>query len=269
MKFSKMAVCAALTVLVAGTAGAAYSFTAGVKAPSAVAAAGPTVALASVNGRVVTESSLLPMLQNGLDRTNALDRRITLEVVSQTAEKAYAAEAKAALDAARGDILFQLYAAKRTAAIRSAITERDIAEIYETKLSAEDARQLKVRFFVTSDAREAQAAFEAVSARKSSPEGKDALNKFAYIKKDGDHFVAAPEIPYNLGLMMKKMKAGDVLPPTVIREGVLVALVEDTKDLPKPSLEKVREDIRTYLVSDRLSQEIQSLRKEAKIELKG
>ena len=68
---------------------------------------------------------------------------------------------------------------------------------------------------------------------------------------------------------MKKMKAGDVLPPTVIREGVLVALVEDTKDLPKPSLEKVREDIRTYLVSDRLSQEIQSLRKEAKIELKG
>ena len=30
MKFSTMAVCAALTVLVAGTAGAAYSFTAGV-----------------------------------------------------------------------------------------------------------------------------------------------------------------------------------------------------------------------------------------------
>jgi peptidyl-prolyl cis-trans isomerase C len=267
MKFSKMGVCAAVAVLVTGSAGAAYSITSRDQAasPSPATVAG----LAIVNGRVVTESSLLPMLQNGLDRTNALDRRITLEVVSQTAEKAYAAEAKAALDAARGDILFQLYAAKRTAAIRSSITERDIAEVYETKISAEDARQLKVRVYVTSDAREAQAAFEAVSARRSSPEGREALNKFSYIKKDGDHFVAAPEIPYNLGLMMKKMKAGDVLPPTVIREGVLIALVEDIKDLPKPSLEKVREDIRTYLVSDRLSQEIQSLRKEAKIELKG
>jgi hypothetical protein len=254
-------------VAIAGTVGAAYSVSlAGSPANSASGAGNP---LATVNGRIVSESTLLPLLQNGLDRTNALDRRITVEVVAQTAEKNFPSEARAALDAARGDLLFQLYAAKRTAALRAAVTERDIADVYETKITAEDSRQLKVRTFVTSDAKDAQTAYESVASRRNSPEGKEAIGKFAYLKKDGDHFVATAEIPYNLGQMMKKLKAGDVLPPTVIREGVLVAYIEEVKDVPKPSLEKVKEDIRTYLVNDRLSKEIQALRKEAKIELRG
>lgn len=267
MKFSNKTIIGAIAALgIAGTVGAAYSFSATTSVGTKPA---PAATIAMVNGHGISEAALLPMLQNGLDRTNALDRRITLEVVSQAVEKQFTSEAKAAIEAARADILFQLYAAKRTAALRAAVTDADIAAVYESKISADDSRLLKVRVFVTSDAKDAQTSYEAVTAKKASPEGKDALAKFSYIKKDGDHFLSAPEIPYNLGQILKRLKAGEALAPTVIREGVLVAYVEETKDVPKPSLEKVREDIRTYLVNDRLSQEIQSLRKEAKIELKG
>ncbi|MFD2274154.1 peptidylprolyl isomerase [Undibacterium arcticum] len=48
--------------------------------------------------------------------------------------------------------------------------------------------------------------------------------------------------------MLKKMKAGDLLQPVVIREGVLVAMVEEIKEMPKPGLETVKEEIRNYLV---------------------
>lgn len=265
MKISKKSIMGALAALgIAGTVGAAYSFSA-----TNTVATKPAAVIAMVNGHGIAESALVPMLQNGLDRMNALDRRITLEVVSQAAEKQFASEAKAAIEAARADILFQLYAAKRTATLRAAITDADIAAVYGTKINAEDSRLMKVRVFVTSDAKDAQTTYEAVTTKKASQEGKDALAKFSYIKKEGDHFVPVAEMPYNLGQILKKLKSGDALVPTVIREGVLVAFVEETKDVPKPSLDKVREDIRTYLVNDRLSQEIQSLRKEAKIELKG
>ncbi|SMP72663.1 peptidylprolyl isomerase [Noviherbaspirillum suwonense] len=267
MKITKKAIIGAVAALgIAGTVGAAYSFSATANAETRPV---PAAVVASVNGHGIAEAALVPMLQNGLDRTNALDRRITLEVVSQAAERQFAGEAKAAIEAARADILFQLYAAKRTAALRSAVTDADIAAVYETKITAEDSRLMKVRVFVTSDAKDAQMTYEAVSARKTSQEGKEALAKFSYIKKDGDHFIAMPEIPYNLGQVLKRMKTGEALAPTVVREGVLVAFVEETKDVPKPSLDKVKEEIRTYLINDRLSQEIQSLRKEAKIELKG
>lgn len=267
MKISSKTFIGAVAALgIAGTVGAAYSFS----APNTVATKPVSAAvIAMVNGQGIAETALVPMLQNGLDRTNALDRRITLEVVAQATEKQFAGEARAVIEAARADILFQLYAAKRTAALRTAVTDADIAAVYETKITADDSRLMKVRVFVTSDAKDAQTTYEAVSTRKASPEGKEALAKFSYIKKDGDHFISVPEIPYNLGQVLKKLKAGEALLPTVIREGVLVAFVEETKEVPKPSLDKVREDIRTFLVNDRLSQEIQSLRKEAKIELKG
>lgn len=131
----------------------------------------------------------------------------------------------------------------------------------------DDLRELKLKIYLTQDARDAQTSFELLTKTKDSPESKAFINKMTYLKKDGEHFAKLLEVPYNMGQLMKKMKAGDVLLPPPVREGVLVLYVEDAKEVEKPTLEKLTDEIRNYLIVERLEAEIQALRKDAKIEL--
>lgn len=222
--------------------------------------------IALVNDRPVYEFEIVPLMQNGVDRSIALDRRITQSVIATAAEKQYAKEAQAALDAARSDILAQIYARKKTEAVRAAVTDKDITAFYEKNVTDEDSRKFKLRSYMTADAREAQTMYEALV---KDPYSKEVLPKLQYMKPGEDHFAGVQEVPYGLGQTIKKMKAGETMQPVVTREGVLVLYIEQVKDLPKPTLEKVKEEIRNYLVNERLGEEIQTLRKAARIELKG
>lgn len=233
------------------------------------ATANTSTVVATVNGRPIYEFEMTPMLQNGIDRSIALDRRITQSVIASAAEKEYSKDAQIALDAARSDILAQIYAKKKSDAVRAAITDKEIATFYDKNVTAEDARQLKVRNYITADAREAQTLFETISKTPNSKEAKDVIAKMAYLKTDGEHFIGVNEVPYNLGQVVKKMKAGDVMQPVVIREGVLLMYLEEIKEVPRPTLEKVKAEIQNYLVTEKLGQDVQTLRKAAKIELKS
>lgn len=250
-------------------AGAAYYFSSHLTIPDAKAGTKPSPTgnvIAVVNERPVYEFEIVPLVQNGVDRSIALDRRITQSVIASAAEKEYSKDAKIALDAARNDILAQIYATKRTEAIRASVTDKDISAFYDKNVTAEDARRLKVRSYVTADAREAQAMYETLVKDQPS---KEVLSKLQYMKTDGDHYASVAEIPYGLGQTLKKMKAGEALQPVVVREGVLLVYLEDVKEVPKPELDKVKEEIRNILITQKMSEDIQKLRREARIELKS
>jgi hypothetical protein len=225
--------------------------------------------LATVNGRAISDAEVMPLQQSGLERTTALDRRITQNVVADAAEKEFSHEAAAMLEASRADILAQLYLKKRSDALKAEIKDAEIAEFYAKNVKDEDFRNVRMKALLSSDAKEAQTAYETLSKSKTSKEAVDLIGKMTYLNKEGDHLMPLRDIPYNLGQVVKKMRAGDVLQPVVIREGVLVVFLEDTKDMPKPTLEKSKEEIRNFLIGEHISKEVQALRKAAKIELKG
>lgn len=226
------------------------------------------VVLATVNGKPVFESDLTPLLQKGIDRPTALDRRISQIVLAQSGESKYPKETQAAINAAKEDVFAQIFVNKRSAELMSEISDKEIEAFYEKNVTSEQFRSLKIKAFLTADAKEGQTFYEKISGPKSDKSAADALTKLQYLNKQGDHFTAIQDVPYNLGQVMKNMKAGEILQPIVIREGVLVAMIEEIKDLPKPSVEKLKEEIRSYLLNARIEKEVISLRKLAKIELK-
>jgi parvulin-like peptidyl-prolyl isomerase len=81
--------------------------------------------------------------------------------------------------------------------------------------------------------------------------------------------MSAADVPYGLGMAVKKLKAGERLQPVTVREGVLVLYVDDVKVNPKPELEKVRAEIRDLIVAERFNADMKARRAASKIELRG
>ena len=130
----------------------------------------------------------------------------------------------------------------------------------------EDFKLAKVKIFLTSDAKEAQAAYE--DLQKTGASRETVLAKMSYLKKEGDHLSAIQTIPYNLGQLLKKISPGQALEPIVVREGILVTYLEEMRQTTKPTLEKTTEEIKGLLVGEKLDAEVKALRKAASIELK-
>src|SRR5450830_234228 len=227
---------------------------------------GNLAVIATVNGTAIRQEDLLPLMQNGLDKTNALDRRISQVVLAQQAESKYANEAKAAIESVKNDVLAQIYVSKRSEALKSEITDKDISEFYEKNVTSDLFRQMKVKFKLFADAKEAQTFYELLAAKKNDRATADAIAKLEYLSKQGDHFAAIQELPYNMGQVFKDKKNGDVLQPAVIREGVLVSMLEEVRQQERPGIDKLKEQIRMQILSSKIDDEVQALRKTAKIE---
>ncbi len=262
----------ATVLIIGGAAAASLVKSSGMLEQRSVSAStGPLAVLATVDSYQITESELAPLMQQGLAREVALDRRITQSVIASRAMEVYGQEAKSLLDANRNTLLYQLYISKRTDAISKNVTEADIKKFYDNNVKDEDFRQVAVKIFLTSDAREAQTMYVDIS-KAVSTKSKDApalIAKLSYLQKEGDHFMALQAVPYNLGQVLKKMNAGDVLEPIVVREGILVVFLEGIKNSEKPPISKTRDEIKQLIVQDRLGLEIGELRKKASISLKS
>lgn len=242
----------------------------GLAVPDAQAATqtSPSV-VAIVNNEPIYQAELMALVQSGVDRSNAIDRRISQVVMSQQAIKEYGDDAKAALAAVKNDVTSQLYISKKQAEYLKLVSDKDIAEFYEKNLQPELFKRVKVKAYLSVDAKDAQSIYEQVKSAEGKKLSDDVSAKFQYLNKEGDHFMGVGQLPYNLGQVFKKMKTGDVMQPVVIREGILVAFLEEAKDQDRPPLEKVKDEIRQQLVAQRLDKDIQQLRTSAKIELKS
>lgn len=271
-KIIKISLVSAVGLLALGAIGAASGYTPNnlfSKGLAGQSATSSQVVIATVNGQAVRADELIPFLQNGVERAAALDRRITQVVLAQKAASSYPDDAQAALDNARTNILSQIYANKRQAVMQAEVTDKEIQAFYDKNVTDDMSKLVKVKVYVTSDAKDAQLFYQHATGPKDDAATKEALAKMQYMAKDGEHFVSVAEVPYNLGQVMKKMKAGDILQPVVIREGVLIAMLEDVKAQVKPSLAKLTNEIRNILINQKVEVEVQALRKAAKIELKS
>lgn len=242
-------------------------------AAPAAAAASTTSALsapvATVNGSTIADIEIRDMMGRGMDRAAAVDQRITQTVMANAAATEFASDATTVLNAARTDILAQLYVNRKADLLRKAVTEKEIASFYEKNLTQDEFRKFKLKFVIAKDAKDGQAIYETLTKTPGSPEGKAALERFQYLNKAGDNFQLAQEVPYGIGNVLKKMKAGDLIQPLLVREGILIVKIEEIKEGERPDLAKVSADIRSSLASQKLNEEVQQLRKAAKIELKG
>ena len=220
--------------------------------------------VASVDGAEITEAELLPFLNAGLDKAIAIDRAINKVVAANTADKLYKTVSKSAMQSAKNDILANVYVNERSTEVRNAVTEADIKQFYQERVKVEDFTTMRLRFFVSVDPKEAQEVYDGVGRGD-----KEAMAKLTFVKKDGDHFMNAAEVPYGLGGALKKLKAGERLQPLTIREGALVMYVDDVKANPKPELTKVQAEIKDLIVAERFNADIKARRAVSKIELRS
>lgn len=229
-----------------------------------VAGLSNTKVVASVDGAEITESELLPFLNAGLDKAVAIDRAINKVVAANTADRLYKSVAKTAMQSAKNDILANVYVNERSTEVRNAVTDADIKQFYQERVKVEDFTTMRLRFFVSVDGKEAQDVYDGVGRGD-----KEAMAKLTFVKKDGDHFMNAAEVPYGLGAAVKKLKAGERLQPVTIREGALVMYVDEVKANPKPELTKVQAEIKDLIVAERFNADIKARRAASKIELRS
>lgn len=221
----------------------------------------PTAIIATVNGLPVTESEIAPIMAQGADRAVAVDRYINKVLAAEAGQREYSDEAKATIRAAEREVLAQLYLRRKSEDLAKAVTDEKIRDYYEKNVKEEDYAQFKLRYYLTQD----QA--DAVRVKDLADKGdRDALAKFASVKKN-DEFSSVVEIPYGLGQIVKKAKAGTRVGPVLVRDGLLILSVEEVKAGQRPKLESVKEEIRSVLVSRQLNDLLVSARKSASITL--
>lgn len=233
------------------------------EADKASAATGSKV-VATVDGADITEADLMPLLNTGMDKAVAVDRAINKVVAANNADRLYKQVARSAMQSARNDILANVFVNERQQEVRKAVTDADLKAFYEERVKTEDFTLFRLRFFVSVDAKEAQDLSEAVGRSD-----KEAMAKMAFVKKDGDHYLRAGEVPYGLGAAIKKLKAGQRLQPVTVREGTLVLYVDDVKENPKPEFAKVQAEIKDLIVAERFNADIKARRAASKIELRS
>lgn len=220
--------------------------------------------VATVDGSDITEAELAPFLNAGLDKAVAIDRAINKVVAANNADRLYKQASQSAMQSAKNEILANVFVNQRSIEVRNSVTDADIKAFYTDRVKAEDFTTFRLKFFVSVDPKESQDVYDALGRAD-----KDALAKLTFAKKDGDHYIHAAEVPYGLGVAVKKLKAGERLQPVMVREGALVLYVDDVKVNPKPELAKVQAEIKDLIVNERFNDDMKSRRAASKIELRG
>jgi parvulin-like peptidyl-prolyl isomerase len=219
--------------------------------------------VANVNGVDINESEVLPIMAAGVDRAVAIDRYINKVLAAQLAEKEYQKDAQVALRAAEREVLSTLYMQKRTQAVNDGVTDEQIKSYYDKNVRDEDYKRYKLRYYLTQDVNDGENTAKAILNKE-----RDALAKLKYMKEGTDNMLMAGEMPYGLGQVVRSLKEGETSRPIVLRNGVFVLNLEEVKAQPKPTVDKVKGEIKNLLVAEKIGAELNEQRKNARIELK-
>jgi hypothetical protein len=263
-----------LLVLAAGAAGAWYLTRkpgAGVPAPSSAASGPEAVAAAlerakavaaTIDGKPVMEVELAGLINSGADRAVALDRYINKVLAADAARSRYADDSRTAVMAAEREILANLYLQRRNQELLQAVTDTQVADYYKANVRDEDYAAFKLRYYLSRD----QADAVNVKALLDKAD-KGAQAKLAPLGNTQDGYMPFQTIPYGLGQVVRNAKAGDVIGPVMVRDGLLILSLDEMRKGSKPELDKVKNEIRALLADRQLSEELLALRKKAQIQL--
>ena len=218
--------------------------------------------VASINGKTVTEMELAGMLQSGVDRAIVIDRYINKVVAAERGRAMYAKEANAALRAAEREVLSTLYTTKRMEELRSAVSDDDVKAYYDANVLDENFQQWKVSYYLSNDENDVQQTLEKLKKGE-----KEALAQLKPLVEQGDGYAVAQALPYNLGRVVSKMKKNELSEVLRLRNGLLILKLEDSKQLKKPTLEELKQDIIQALALEKFNAELENARSQAQVEL--
>lgn len=224
--------------------------------------------VATVNGKTIVQEELAGLLANGVDRAVALDRYINKVLAADAARGRYEDESRAMLAAAEREVLANLYLQRRSQELLKAVTDAQVAEYYSANVRVEDYAGYRLRYYLTRD----QA--DAVNVRALLDKGdKSAQGRLAALAPGNanggasDGWLGFQAIPYGLGRVVAAAKQGDVIGPVLVRDGLLLLVLDERREGKKPALDDVRTEIRALLADRQLSEELLALRKKAQIQL--
>ncbi|WP_334118382.1 peptidylprolyl isomerase [Limnobacter sp.] len=218
--------------------------------------------VASINGMKITEMELGGMLQSGVDRAIVIDRYINKVVAAERGREMYVEEAKAALRAAEREVLSTLYTTKRMEELRKAVSDDDVKAYYDANVLDQNFQQWKVSYYLSNDQNDVQ---QTVDKLKKGE--KEALEQLKPLVAQGDGYALAQALPYNLGRVVSKMRKGEFSEVLRLRNGLLVLKIEDSKQLKKPTMEELKQDIVQALALEKFNAELEQARRQAKVEL--
>lgn len=226
----------------------------------------PDAVVATVNGRAILEQDVAGLVAGGMDKAAAVDRIINREIAATQARQAYGAEVRNAVAGVEREIAANVYAREERKKILASITAEELQHRYDTLVKDADFSGYKLVFALFASAEDAQKAVELAKAGNA-----DALKAFQPVAgdKNGEAaFVSRKEVPYNLGVLVAKLKAGEFTTPALVRNGYIVLQAKEIKANEKPSLESVKESLRSAIADERLVQNLAEARKGATVILK-
>ena len=231
---------------------------------SAIAATAdrPDREIATINGMKITEMEVSGLMQSGIDRAIVIDRYINKVVAAERGKEMYAEEATAALRAAEREVLSTLYTTRRMQALRSAVSDEEVKAYYDANVLDQNFQQWKVSYYLSNDENDVQ---QTLGKLKSGD--KQALEQLKPLVEQGDGYANAANLPYNLGRVVLKMKKGEFSEVLRLRNGLLVLKVDDMKQLQKPTLEQLKEEIVQAIALEKFNTELEDARRKAKVEL--
>jgi len=219
-----------------------------------------------VNGKTITEMDVAPMLAGGLDKANAVDRAINREIAASMARRQYASEVATALAATERELAASIYASKELKKLLERVTDEDIKYRYDTLVNDADFNGYKLTFAVFGAADDARTAIEQAKAGK--PEATKLFLPVSTGKNGVAQFISRNEVPYNLGVFVSKLKEGEFTEPSLVRNGYIVLRALEIKKNQKPTLESVKESLRSAIAEEQLTKRLTEQRKAASVSLK-
>ncbi|HEX4879498.1 MAG TPA: peptidylprolyl isomerase [Limnobacter sp.] len=218
--------------------------------------------VAKVNGKAVTEGEIVGVVQAGVDRAIVIDRYINKVLAAEMGRERYSKEADAVIRAAEREVLSTLFTTRRMEELRKAVSEEDIKAFYDKNVLDENFKLWKVSYYLSTDANDIQTTLNAMKEGDSK-----ALGQLRPLIDVGDGFAATNVLPYNLGRVVSKMKKGEFSGVLQLRNGLLVLRIDDMKQIDKPKLEAVRNEIIENIALQKFNEELEQARKQAKVEL--
>jgi peptidyl-prolyl cis-trans isomerase C len=191
-----------------------------------------------------------------------VDRYINKVLAAERGRELYGKEANAVLKAAEREVLASLYTSKRMEELRSTVKEEDIKSYYTKNVLDENFKLWKVSYYLSSDANDVNKVLAAMKQGDAA-----VLGQLKPLVEQGDGFAATLALPYNLGRVVSKMSKGSLSEPLPLRNGYLVLRLDDMKQLGKPKLEEVKQEIIQAIALQSFNEELEKSRREAKVEL--
>lgn len=235
-------------------------------AKTSAKAAAPRQTLATVDGTVITDRDIAPLLAAGLDKANAVDRAINRAVAAHLAKKQYAAELDAMMQAVSAEVGANVFASNKMAELVKQVTDADVEARYKAYVKDADFNGYQLLFALYASEEEARAGRSGAMARSA-----DALKLYQPLAADKDGkplFVGRGDVPYNLGVFVAKLKEGEFTEPVLVRNGYVVVQVKQVKTNPKPALEALKEPLRKAIADEKMAALLAEARKNAQVSLK-